>query len=249
MLALVERLVAKGVAYVVDGDVYFEVGAVPGLRAPVGQEPRRAPGRGPGRGGRAEAGSAGLRSVEGRQARRAFVGEPLGPRAAGLAHRVLGDGDEVPRRDARPSRRRRGPGLSASLVRDRPVRGGHGQAVRPLLAPQRLREPRVREDVEVARERHDDRGAARAARSGDPPALPAPGALPQSRRVRRGGRPGDAAPARALPGVGGRGRQHDAHRAGIEPGRNVSGRGGRAIVSGSRRRWTTTSIRRKPSAL
>ena len=38
--ALIERLVAAGAAYVVDGDVYFEVARFPDLRPPVGQEPR-----------------------------------------------------------------------------------------------------------------------------------------------------------------------------------------------------------------
>ena len=105
--------------------------AIPRLRTPVGQESRRAPRGRAGRRERAEAGPPGLRALEGGEARRAVVAEPVGPRPAGLAHRVLRHGDEVPRRDARSARRRRGPDLPASLVRDRPVRGRHREAVRP----------------------------------------------------------------------------------------------------------------------
>ena len=68
----------------------------------------------------------------------------------------------------RPARRRGGPDLPAPRERDRPVRGRDGAAVRPLLAAQRLREPRVGEDVEVARQ-HPHRRAL--LRRHDPEAL------------------------------------------------------------------------------
>ena len=58
----------------------------------------------------------------------------------------------------RHPRRRRGPDLPAPRERDRAVGGRHRQAVRALLAAQRLREPRRREDVEVARQHAHDPG-------------------------------------------------------------------------------------------
>ena len=93
MIALIERLVAKGVAYPADGDVYFEVRAVPRLRQAVGQEPRRAAAGRPRRGGRAQARPARLRALEGAPSRASRVAQPVGSGPARLAHRVLGDGD------------------------------------------------------------------------------------------------------------------------------------------------------------
>ena len=75
-----------------------------------------------------------LRAVEGAQGRRAVLGNGDRRRAAGLAHRVLRDGDEVPGRDARHPRRRRRPDLPAPRERDRAVGSAHRQAVRALLA-------------------------------------------------------------------------------------------------------------------
>ena len=64
-----------------------------------------------------------LRAVEGRQAGRAVVAEPVGPGPPRLAHRVLGDGAPLPRRAVRHPRRRRRPDLPAPRERDRAVRG------------------------------------------------------------------------------------------------------------------------------
>jgi cysteinyl-tRNA synthetase len=104
MVTLIKELVAKGLAYVVGGDVYFEVVRFP-TYGRLGQEPRGAPRWRAGRRERAEARPPGFRALESGEARRAVVAEPLGSRPAGLAHRVLGDGDEVPRRDDRSPRR------------------------------------------------------------------------------------------------------------------------------------------------
>ena len=61
------------------------------------------------RGRRAEEEPARLRALEGRPSRASRLGEPLGPRAARLAHRVLGDGAPLPGRAVRHPRRRRRP--------------------------------------------------------------------------------------------------------------------------------------------
>ena len=134
-----------------------------------------------------------LRAVEGRQAGRAVVGEPVGQGPAGLAHRVLGDGAPLPRRAVRHPRRRRGPHLPAPRERDRPVRGAYGDGhVRALLDAQRLAELRRREDVEVARQlRHHPRGRRarpEALRCSCRRPLPQPGGV-QDRARRHGARP------------------------------------------------------------
>ena len=56
---------------------------------------------------RVQAGPAGLRAVEARQAGRALVGVAVGRRPSGLAHRMLGDVDESARQLFRSARRRR----------------------------------------------------------------------------------------------------------------------------------------------
>ena len=93
-----------------------------------------------------------LRAVEALDARAARLGQPLGPRPARLAHRVLGDGRGAPRRHGRHPRRRPGPQVPAPRERARAERlRPRRRAARPLLAAQRLPRHRAREDVEVAR--------------------------------------------------------------------------------------------------
>ena len=171
--------------------------AVPRLRQAVGQEPRRAAGRRARRGRRAQAGSARLRAVEGRQAGRALVGEPVGPRPPGLAHRVLGHVEPLSGRDLRHPRRRRGPHLPAPRVRDRPVGGRHRQAVRALLAAQRHGEHAAGEDVEVAGQHAHDPRPGHPPRPGRAAPVPARHALSQSAGVGGGARGGQ----RACPGA------------------------------------------------
>ena len=97
------------------------------LRQALGSEPRRAPIGLPDRGRGVEARPPRLRPVEGGQARRAVVGFALGNGTAWLAHRVLGDGDQVPRRGLRHPRRGQRPGLPPPRERDRPERGCLGR--------------------------------------------------------------------------------------------------------------------------
>ncbi len=63
-----------------------------------------------------------FRAVEAVDAGSAGLGQPLGPRPAGLAHRMLGDGGGLSRRDLRHPRRRHRPDLPAPRERDRPER-------------------------------------------------------------------------------------------------------------------------------
>ena len=94
-----------------------------------------------------------LRPLEERQARRAVLGQPLGRRAAGLAHRVLGDGPRDARRPDRHPRRRARPDLPAPRERAGPERGVHRRpAVRAVLGPRRPGHDRRREDGALAGE-------------------------------------------------------------------------------------------------
>ena len=104
---------------------------VSGLREALRHRPDAgAPRRPRGRRRVREGGRQGLRPLEGRQAGRAVVGFALGPGAAGLAHRVLGDEHEVPRRALRHPHGRRRQHLPAPRERDRAERGRDRQAVR-----------------------------------------------------------------------------------------------------------------------
>ena len=78
-----------------------------------------------------------LRALEGRQARRAELVDARRRRAAGLAHRVLGDEHALPGRVVRHPHRRRRPDLPAPRGRDRPVGGRDGRPVRADVAPLR----------------------------------------------------------------------------------------------------------------
>ena len=64
-----------------------------------------------------------LRRLEGRQAGRAGLGQPVGHGPARLAHRVLRHGPALPGRGVRRPRRRPRPHLPAPRERDRPERG------------------------------------------------------------------------------------------------------------------------------
>ena len=123
----------------------------------------------PGRAGRgaerAQGGPARLRALEGEQAgdRGHVVGLAVGPRPAGLAHRVLGDGRGDLRPGVRDPRRRPRPRLPAPRERGRAVAGARA-SVRADLGAQRDAPVHRREDVEVGRQRR--RRSARRSTSG-----------------------------------------------------------------------------------
>ncbi len=74
---------------------------------------------------------------------RTSPGPRPGARAAGLAHRVLGDGARAPRRRLRRARRRARPRLPAPRERAGPERGRRRAPVRAALAAQRDAAPRA----------------------------------------------------------------------------------------------------------
>ena len=110
----------------------------PGLRLAVAPRGRR---DGPGRGRRgrgAQGGPARLRAVEGPEGGRGHVvGRAVGPRPAGLAHRVLGDGRGAARRRLRDPRRRQRPRLPPPRERGGPDARGARRRARADLDAQR----------------------------------------------------------------------------------------------------------------
>jgi cysteinyl-tRNA synthetase len=92
IIALISRLVERGLAYAAEGDVYYRVAAF----ADYGKLGKRKPeelleGAGAASRWTAQGATPRLRAVEGGQARRAGLASRPGAGAAGLAHRVLGD--------------------------------------------------------------------------------------------------------------------------------------------------------------
>ncbi len=163
MLELIDRLIASGHAYAAEdgsGDVYFDVRSWPSY----GELTRPADRRDGGRRGRRparQARPAGLRAVEGLEegvrARDRGLALAVGAGASRLAHRVLGDGAEVPRRRLRHPRRRRRPALPAPRERAGAVARGRLR-VRVDVDAQRVDHHRRREDEQVARQQpHDAR--------------------------------------------------------------------------------------------
>ena len=229
IVALIGDLIESEHAYVAEGDVYFRVGELSRVREALEPPDRRdAAGRGRRRRG-AEGEPAGLRAVEGAEGGRGHgVGRALGPRPAGLAHRVLRDGGGDPRARLRDPRRRIGPRLPAPRERDRPDRGRARQAARAPLDAQRHGPARGREDGEVGGEHLP---APRGARPGGP------------RRARHVLRLGALPPADRL--LGGRAcrrrRVGGAHPRLRPPARSGRARGGhralrRALLRGARGR-------------
>ena len=232
---MIEQLVSSGHAYPAEGDVYFRVASFPDYGRLSGPPRRRGgdaqPVRG-GRGGGAEGGSARLRALEVAQGGRGHVvGLAVGPRPAGLAHRVLGDGRGAPRAGFRDPRRRARPDLPAPRERGRAVALARAR-VRAALDAQRDAAARRREDVEVARQhRLAARGAGRvgprdAARLLPRRPLAQAGRL-LGRGARAGGRPGRELPQRLS--------------------RRVRPRAATGTRSRPRSRTTSTRPRRSPS--
>ena len=109
VIEIIERLEKNGLAYAAARRRLLLGARVPALRPAVEAKHRRSALRRAHRGRRAQAQPARLRALEGRQAGRAVLGEPVGQRAPRLAHRVLGDGAPLPGRAVRHPRRRRRP--------------------------------------------------------------------------------------------------------------------------------------------
>ena len=128
-------------------------------RLRVAQPPRRrrhGPGRGR-RGRRSQGGSARFRPLEGAEGGRGHrLGRAVGPRAPGLAHRVLGDGRGAARRRLRDPRRRQRPDLPAPRERGRPDARGSRRRARADLDAQR--------DAPVRRARRWPRASATSSR-------------------------------------------------------------------------------------
>ena len=114
-----------------------------------------------GRARRAQGRPARLRALEGEQGGRGHVLElAVGPRPPWLAHRVLGDGREHPRRDVRDPWRRHRPALPAPRERARAVASARPR-LRVDLGAQRARPLHRRQDVEVRGQRDHDPGGGR----------------------------------------------------------------------------------------
>ena len=131
------------------------------LRHPLRAQPgpdacRRARG-----GQRREARPLRLCPLEGRQARRAQLAQPLGRRSPRLAHRVLRDDPPLPGHPDRHPRRRRRPHLPAPRERDRPGHVRLGLRARQHLDAHRHAARGRREDVQEPRQLLHAQGGAR----------------------------------------------------------------------------------------
>ena len=155
MVALAEELEDRGHAYATtDGNVYYSVGSFAGLRAPVGQHARRAARRSSRRGRAGQARPGRLRVVEGGRRGPApeVADRALGRRLPGLASRVLGDGDALPRPALRHPHRRHRQRLPPPRGRDRPVRADRRRPAGAPLGPRRVPADGRQEDGQVRRQ-------------------------------------------------------------------------------------------------
>lgn len=127
MIALIERLIERGHAYVSEGDVYFDVRSYPGYgqlsgrdvdEAESGHRELRADGQGLEERKRDELDFALWKAAKPASPR----GNRPGARAVRLAHRVLGHVREVPGTALRHPRRRGRSGVPAPRERARPIR-------------------------------------------------------------------------------------------------------------------------------
>ena len=112
MVGMIEKLIEKGIAYEMAGNVYYDIGKFPNYGKLSGRNTEESRDGPPHRARRGQAQPARFRPLEGGEARRAGMGESLGHGPAGLAHRVLRHVEPLPGREVRHSRRGRGPGVS-----------------------------------------------------------------------------------------------------------------------------------------
>ena len=191
MIELMQRLIDGGHAYAADGDVYFDVRSYPAYGDAVRAAARRDAG------GRATA-TATTRKRDPRdfalwkrhkdgEPETAVLADAVGTRPAGLAPRVLGDGDEVPRRRRSTSTAAASTSSSRttrtrSRSRPRPATGSRGTGCTTAwvtIGGEKMSKS-LGNSLLVARDRQ-------AVATGRAALLPRRGALPLARRVLRGG--------------------------------------------------------------
>ena len=101
MIAMIERLIASGHAYVAEGHVLFSVPSFPGVWPAVGPQSGGVAGWRAGRRRAVQARPWRFRAVEAVDAGPARLGQPVGTWPAGLAYRVQRDVVALSRRDVR----------------------------------------------------------------------------------------------------------------------------------------------------
>ncbi len=247
MIGLVAELEERGLAYERDGSVYYRVSGLPqyGCLSHIDREGMKS-------GASVDSDEYDrdsierLRPLEGDEAGRALVGEPVGQGPAGLAHRVLGDGAEAARRASRHPHRRRGPDLPAPRERDRAERGRDRPPVGAPLGARRVPDGGGREDVqEPGQLLHAARPGGAGRRADDvslrDPEQPLPQAVQlQLRGAARG--QGDARPDPRRSGSGWRTRRRPAREgapAGGHRPRGARRTGARRVLAGAGRRPNT----------
>ena len=133
-IELIEESLERDAAYPVDGDVYFRVSRFADYGRLSGQRPDKVEEQEPNP-LKEDPRDFALWKAN-KPGEDTWWESPWGRGRPGLAHRVLGDGGEVPRHRVRDSRRRPRPRLPAPRERDRAVAGARPR-VRAHLDPQR----------------------------------------------------------------------------------------------------------------
>ena len=234
IVALIGALIEREHAYAVEGDVYFRVRSLPQYgelsHRDVDQMDQGEGMEGTG----AQGGPAGLRALEGAEADGGHgLGRALGPRQAGVAHRVLRDGRGDPRRSDRDPRRRQRPDLPPPRERGGADAGGARGAARADLDAQRDAPARHREDGQVGRQHPRARRGARRRGPRHAGVVLLRGPLPPAARVLR----------RAARGRGTAGRADPRRRAAARAGRVPRGPGADTATRSSTPSRTTTTRR------
>ena len=151
MVDLIARLTARGHTYTADGSVYFRIASFPaygklsrldvaGIQAGARVDTDKYD--------KENARDFVLWKAKEDEPEWAHWDAPFGRGRPGWHIECSAMSHEVPGRDVRPPLRRGGPDLPAPRERDRPERGGNGQAVRPPLGARQAPDGRERDDVE-----------------------------------------------------------------------------------------------------